>query len=235
MEEGGYDSNSNSGYGGYGGRNDYHQGGGRGGRGAARGIGRGQGRGRTGGRGSGRGRGYVTDGRGRQGLDFEADAFSRGGRSSRQAVGRGRGRGRGRQGFEGGERRQFDDSVGGRGGRGARTDDSRRGGVWGYEDDDDDDVVGVRPTIASAVAAGEAVSPSDTDGEGDDGSLGSRMGPVDREHFYSIKVLQSSVACLTLFDEGRHSLVHKLRPDSVQLGSEHFLEHFLAKYIHRMY
>lgn len=185
-------------YGGYGGRSDYDQGGeGRSGRGAARGVGRGQGRGRAGGRGSGRGRqGYFTDGRGGQGRDFEDDAFSRGGRSSRQAVarGRGRGRGRGRQGFErgGGGGGQRDDFDGGGGGRGARTDDAGRGGVWGYEeDDDDDDVVGVRPTRPSAVGAARVEPSSGTGDEVDDGSLGSRMGPVDREHFYSIKVLLS--------------------------------------------
>lgn len=181
--------------GGYAGRGDYDQAGeARGGRGAARGIGRGQGRGRTGGRGSGRGRqGYFTDGRGGQALDFEDDPFSRGGRSS---SGRGRGRGRGRQGFQGGDRRQRDDFVGGVGGRGARVDDAGRGGVWGYEDDDDDDVVGVRPTRGSAVGAVRVETSSGADDQVDDGSLGSRMGPVDREHFYSIKVLGFTAACL---------------------------------------
>lgn len=193
VDEGGYDRNSNSNNG-YGGRGDYDQGGeGRGGRGAARGMGRGRGRGRAGGgRGAGRGRqGYFTDGRGGQALGYEGD--DRGGRSSRQAGERGRGRGRGRQDFEGGERRHRDDFGGGGSGRGTRTEETGRGGVWGYEDDDDDDVVGIRPTRAPADAAVRVESSFGADGEVDDGSLGSRMGPVDREHFYSVKVCY----CLT--------------------------------------
>lgn len=211
--------------GGYGGRGDVDQGGeGRGGRTAARGIGRGQGRGRAGGRGAGRGRhGYFTDGRGGQALDFEDDAFSRGGRSS-SGRGRGRGRGPGRQGFEGGERRQRDDFVGGGGRRGARTDDTAgRGGVWGYEDDDDDDVVGVRPTAASTAGAVRVESSSGADDEVDDGSLGSRMGPVDREHFYSIKVLLSCSG-LPCF----HVHMKTSRSDPVQPGPENSVLHWVV-------
>lgn len=48
--------------------------------------------------------------------------------------------------------------------------------------------MGLRPTRAPAAAAVRVESPYGADGEVDDGSLGSRMGPVDREHFYSIKV-----------------------------------------------
>eukprot|EP00752_Nemacystus_decipiens_P003764 g3465.t1 len=173
-------------------RGEYNRGGeGRGGGGAGRGIGRVQGRGRVIGRSSGRGRqGYFTDGQGGQALDFEDDAFSRSGRSSnRRGKGRDRERGRrrGQQGFERGERTRGDE-LEGSGQRRARADDARRGGVWGYEDDDDD-IVGVQPTRASALGAVRVESSSGADDEVDEGSLGSRMGPVDREHFYSIKSL----------------------------------------------
>lgn len=184
-DEGGYDtySNRNTGYGDGG---DYNRGGeGRGGRD--------MGRGRAGGR-SGRGRrGYFTDGRG--GRDFEGegerDSFSRGGRSPREggARGRGRGQGRGRQAYgEAGRSRSSSDYFeGGRVGRGGRA-DTGSSGVWGYEDEDDDDMVGVRPTRAPASAVRVESSQQGVDMEVDAGSLGSRMGPVDREHFYSVKV-----------------------------------------------
>ncbi len=187
VDESGYSRDRDSGYGGRGG---HDQGGeGRGGRGAVRGVGRGQGPGRAGRRGR---RGYFTDGRGGEALDYyEGDSLSRGGRSSRQAGGRGRGRGRGqgRNHSERGERRQHKGSWGDGGEHGARTEETGRGGVWGYEDDDDDDVVGLRPSRAPAATAVKVESPYGADGEVDDGSLSSRMGPVDREHFYSIKVL----------------------------------------------
>ncbi|CAM9119629.1 unnamed protein product, partial [Hapterophycus canaliculatus] len=171
---------------GYGGRGDYYRGGeGRGGRDA--------GRGRTGGRTSGRGRrGYFTDERGGQGLDDEGNRFSRGGRSPRQGGGRARGRGQGggHQTYEGAARsRSSYEFEGARADRGGRADESGSGGVWGYEDEDDDDVVGIRPTRPSASAVMMESSPQGADVEVDDGSLGSRMGPIDREHFYSIKSL----------------------------------------------
>ncbi|CBJ31982.1 DEAD box helicase [Ectocarpus siliculosus] len=182
VDEGGYSGNN------YGGGGGYDQGDqARGGRGAERGYGRA--RGRSGGRGGGRGRrGYFTDGRGGEALDFEGDGFNRGGRNSGPAGGRGRGRGRGRQSFEGGGRQQRGEFGRREGGHGGRAHETGRGEVWGYEDDDDD-VVGIRPTRAPADATVRVESSVGPDGEVDDGSLGSRMGPVDREHFYSIKSL----------------------------------------------
>ena len=155
------------------------------------GRGRGRGRGRGGGR-----RGYFTDGRGGETLQ---EGTTRGGRGSRD---RGRGRGRGKQGDwdqgggatygERGGRRQFEE-FGGAGG--ARGSDSGSG-VWGYQDDDDDFAgpMGRSPPPAAGAAA---FSPDQGDGEGlgvevDDGSGGSRLGPVDRDHFYSVKVTSAT-------------------------------------------
>ncbi|CAM9184314.1 unnamed protein product [Scytosiphon promiscuus] len=188
-DEAGYDtfSNSNSRTG-YGGGGDFNRGGeGRGGRDLARGPGR------AGGRNSGRGRrGYYTDGRGGQEFVDEGEGFARGGRAPRQGGGRGRGRGqgRGRQTYEGaGRSRASDGFAGDRSDRGGLADATGGGGVWGYEDEDDDDVMGIRPTRAAASAVRVEPSPQGADMEVDDGSLGSRMGPVDREHFYSVKSL----------------------------------------------
>lgn len=58
--------------------------------------------------------------------------------------------------------------------------------MWGYQDDDDD-FPGARgrspppPVVAFSSDQGDG-------GDVDDGSGSSRMGPVDREHFYSVKV-----------------------------------------------
>lgn len=49
-------------------------------------------------------------------------------------------------------------------------------------------MVGIRPTRAPADVGVRVESAFGANGEVDDGSLGSRVGPVDREHFYSVKV-----------------------------------------------
>lgn len=64
--------------------------------------------------------------------------------------------------------------------------------VWGYEDDED---VMFTPDGAGAGGILE-IDEVLTDVAKDDGSGGSRAGPVDREHFYSIKV---TFYCFSLF------------------------------------
>lgn len=166
---------------------DTERGGGRGGR-------------RVGGYGDARGgggrRGHFTDGRG--GGSLQSKRFPRGGRGSQYGhqsrsghVGRGRGRGRGRYQEEDSDYARRNDDRYNDGGDGRRGDagmgpvEGTGSGVWGYEDDED--------VVFSRNGAGAGGVSEVDDGAlppgvaEDDGSGGSRAGPVDREHFYSIK------------------------------------------------
>lgn len=157
------------------------------------------------GRGRRRGRGgYYTDGR--RGDFPQPRELQRGVRDSRygerfSGEGRAPGRGRGRYQQRDTDYPRRDDRRDGRGANGRQREefDNGRGrvdpggsGVWGY--DDDEDVIfprkiggGARDDDAGREVHAAEVAVEDL-GLNDDGSGGSRAGPVDREHFYSIKV-----------------------------------------------
>eukprot|EP00904_Undaria_pinnatifida_P001837 jgi/Undpi1/11654/HiC_scaffold_36.g13949.m1 len=98
------------------------------------------------------------------------------------------------------------------GGAGGSQGSESGSGVWGYQDDDDD-FPGARgrspppPVVAFSSDQGDG-------GDVDDGSGSSRMGPVDREHFYSVKSLQdigaSDLAMMALKTMG------VVRPSKIQ-------------------